>query len=487
MLPRAATWRDEAVSALDDAASDAAALELAASIEVLVAEPERATRDGCTLLLRALGFAVTAVGGAREARALVQRHRFDVVILDAALDSAGGGIMRAALDAHPGTLVILTTCTPSVRESLDALREGAWDYVPKPFPGAHLEILVGRAVHEVRTGRGRPSTGKGADGTGAESILGDAPAVRVALDLARRVAATTAPVLIVGPSGTGKGRLARYIHARSSRAGSVFLVVNCAVVTTAELFGRGVRNGVRDAEPGLLDAAAGGTISLNGLERLSPDLQRKLQHALERGELPAPRPFGTAQPLNVRFISSTSEGGVVARPLPRVHRSLLDQLGKTTIRLPALHERPDDIPRIAAHALRCCWLEHHADAPPPRLTLEAQSWLRSLPWPGNIRQLSRVMQRLSAIATPGADITPGDIPLIDGELEEAAGGVYAAILDDVYAAAKDKLITEFEREYVARLVSRARGNMTRAARLAEVDRKTLYRLMDKHGLRRAAE
>lgn len=488
MSPGAAWWPESGASEREDRAQDAAlAHELAASIEVLVAESERATRDGCALLLRSLGLTVTTAADSSEALDVVQRRRFDVVILDAALQPVGGGVMRAALNAHPGTLVILTTFTPTVRESLDALREGAWDYVPKPFPSAHLEILIGRAVHEVLTGRGRPLPRGEPDEASEASLLGDSPAVRRALDLARRVAATTAPVLIVGPSGTGKGRLARYIHARSSRAGSAFLIVNCSVVTAEELFGRSSRKGFRNAESGLLEAAAGGTISLNGLEGLSPGLQKQLQHVLERGELPSARSFGRSQPLNVRFISSVSDGSGAARPLPRVHRPLLEQLGKTTIRLPALQERADDIPGIATYSFRRCWLQQHGDAPMPRLTAEAQSWLRSLPWPGNIRQLSRVMRRLSVIAAPGADITPDDIPLIDGELEEAGGGVYAAILDDVYTAAKEKLITEFEREYLPRLVSRAQGNMTRAARMAEVDRKTLYRLMDKHGLRRAAD
>lgn len=464
----------------------AIAPELAASIEILVAEPDRAGRDGCAQLLRSRGFGVTVAASSGDALALVRRRRFDLLLVDAELRPAGGlGVMREALAAHPGSLVIVTTAHPTVPASLEALREGAWDYVPKPFTGSHLDILVGRAVHDILAARSSAVPLAAGLEVSEEMLLGTSDVVRAALDVARRVAPTNTPVLLDAPSGAGAGRLARYIHARSSRAGNVFLVVDCSVVTVEELFGRQAR-GSRglDEEPGLLEAASGGTLCLRDLDRLAPPLQKRLEQVLEERVLPRPRPSAPAKPFNVRFISSLRDRDERGAQPGKLRRELLQRLGKVSIRLTPLRDRPDDIPAIAEHLLRCFWVEQHGACPPPRLTPAALAWLRSLPWPGNVRQLARVMERIAVIGGSGAELEPDDIPIVSDSREEAGGGIYAAILDDVYSAAKEKLIAQFEREYFPRLVSRARGNMARAARMAAVDRRTLYRLMDKHGLRR---
>ncbi|HVE78351.1 MAG TPA: sigma 54-interacting transcriptional regulator [Gemmatimonadaceae bacterium] len=461
--------------------------EIAASVEILVADGERSTREGAALVLQSLGFGVTTVGQSADALALLRRRRFDLVLLDLELQAASDtDLLAAAIDAYSETVVIVTTTKPSVASSLEALRAGAWDYLPKPFSASHLEILVGRATHNILSGRSRPRLPhEGREGDD-DPILGRSAAVRGALEVARRAAPTGAPVMVMCESGNGRGRMARLVHSWSSRAGNVFLTVNCGALTKAELFGRHPAPGDdRDlGEPGLLEAAAGGTVFLDDLDDLPPPLQPALLRVIQDGALPPARRGQAAVPVNLRFIAALDDRGGERARRPRVSQDLVRQLSAVTIKLPPLRERPGDIPGIAEYLLECCWQHHHGDeAPKPRLAPATLSWLQSLPWRGNVRQLQRVMERLSLISEPASEIGPDDVPLVSDTMEEAAGGIYAAILDDAYNAAKEKLLEQFEREYLPRVVSRASGNMARAARLADVDRKTLYRLMEKHGLR----
>ena len=489
MPRREATPPNEMESGSDFHGESGIAREVSASIEILVADGDRATREGAAALLRSVGYAVSTAGTSDEALVLACHRRFDLLLLDARLPGVGGlDVMRAVLGRVPEAIVVVTTIEPSVSSSLEALRAGAWDYLPKPFTASHLEILAGRATHDILAGRNRPLPFERQKETPEAGVFGSSPDIARSLELARRVAPTSTPVLLVSEGGTGKGRLARYIHARSSRARNVFLLVDCGRVTSEELFGRSglADESTPDGEAGLLDAAAGGTLFFNDLAELAPQIQEELVRTIERGTLPRARYKAPTVPLNVRFISAVRDGPGLGVRSGRVRRDLLQLLAKVTVRIAALRERADDIPVIAEHLLECCWTEHHGaeSLPPPRLSAATREWLKSLPWPGNVRQLWRVMERVSMIADAGAEIEPEDVPMVTDAAEEAAGGIYAAILDDVYAAAKDKLIQQFEREYLPRLVGRAQGNMARAARMAEVDRKTLYRLLEKHGMKR---
>jgi DNA-binding NtrC family response regulator len=465
--------------------------EIAASIDVLVADGERTVRDGCAILLQSLGFTAVTTAHAADALALVRRRRFDLVLFDLQMDAPRSlDIVREMLVLRSETVIIATTDNPSVADSLEAIRAGVWDYLPKPFSASHLEILVGRAAHDVLSGRARPRHLQDDRWMeGEECLLGSSLPVRNAVEQARRVAPTTASVMLLGEHGTGKARIARFIHASSSRADKVFLVVNCGSVSEAELFGHEA-DGDSDVElePGLIEVAAGGTILLNELADLPALVQASLLRVLQRGALPPQKRGKPSTPINVRFISSLEHCPEQHMRGAGLRRDLVKQLSSTTIRLPALRERPEDIPGIAQFLLRCCWEMHHNNSSTiPTLSTATLDWMKSLPWRGNVRQVLRAMERLSLIAAPNSEIEPDQVPLINDIQEEGAGGIYAAILDNTYLEGKDKLVEAFEREYLPRLVSRAKGNMTRAAKMAEVDRKTLYRMMERHGLRRGGD
>jgi DNA-binding NtrC family response regulator len=471
--------------------------ELKAGIRVLVVDDDRTLREGCVSVLQLGGFNVTVAARGEEALALVQRRRFDIVLVDLYMSGVGGvELLKATLQHEPKTIVVVMTGNPSVESSIDVLRLGAWDYLVKPFSATQLELLAGRAAHSIAVSRQTDEMRRRNDRELGNSdkvvLLGDSPAFRQAVALARKVAGTDASVMITGESGTGKEVIAQFIHIHSRRASRKLVPVNCAALPEplleSEMFGhrKGAFTGAERDKPGLLETANGGTLFLDELTEMSHPLQAKLLRVIQDGVV---RRVGSEQQdavVDVRFISATNRDPREAMAQGILRQDLFYRLRVVSITLPPLRERLEDIALLASYFLRVHWKRHRMpDEPIPQLTDAAVKFLRSQPWPGNVRELQNVIEHLAVLAEPDSKIQPEEIPITDemGAPQERRG-LPEGILDEAYHVAKDRLISYFEQEYVRRLVVRAAGNMSKAARLARIDRTTLYRLLERHNFRR---
>jgi DNA-binding NtrC family response regulator len=388
------------------------------------------------------------------------------------------------------------TGNPSVTSSVEALRAGGWDYLAKPFAAAHLQVLVGRAAHAIMVAREtsviRNQLLKQNGNSDKITLLGVSQSFRHAVELARKVAATDASVMLIGESGTGKEVIAQFIHRHSRRASRKMVPINCAALPEplleSEMFGhrKGAFTGADRDKPGLLETANGGTLFLDELTELTHPLQAKLLRVLQDGVV---RRVGSEQQdavVDVRFISATNRDPQEAVTARVLREDLFYRLRVVPIKLPPLRNRPEDIELLAAHFLNHYWQRHRQrGAAQPVLTPAAVELLRTRAWRGNVRELQNVIEHLVVLAEPGQPIRPEDVPVVDdGVPVTPETGLPASIMNEAYHLAKDTLIAHFERAYLGRLVARASGNMSRAARLASIDRTTLYRLMEKHNLRR---
>jgi DNA-binding NtrC family response regulator len=478
------------VSGLADRAENRTPI-LKSSAGVLVVDDDRSLREACVAYFQVEGYDVTGTGSGLTALDLVRRKKFDLVMLDLYMSEVSGmEILRAVLAANKDTLVVVMTGNPSVDSNLEALRTGAWDYILKPFTPTHLDVLVGRALHTIaaaRDKRARLASELAETGNSdLVSCLGISPAFRKTVALARRVAATNASVMLCGESGTGKEVLAQLIHRHSRRVNKALVPINCAALPEnlleSEMFGhrKGAFTGADRDKPGLLEIANESTLFLDEITEMTLRLQAKLLRVLQDGVV---RRVGgeTQQTVDVRFISATNRDPQEAVTSGILREDLFYRLRVVLIRLPALRERAQDIPILANHFLNIYWERHRAREEMPKFTEASMDLFMSKPWRGNVRELQNVIEYLAVLAVPGQPIHPVDIPFYETPLNDNSDtAIPIALFDEGYHAAREKLVSNFEKAYLSRVVDRAGGNMSKAARMASVDRTTLYRLIERY-------
>jgi DNA-binding NtrC family response regulator len=476
--------------------------EFRSTVCILVIDDERTLRESCRTVLETEGYQLETCGRGDEALALVARRRFDIVLVDLYMsDVTGMELLQATLATAPETIVVMMTGNPSVASNLEALRAGAWDYLPKPFSATHLQILVGRAAHTVYVARESKARGNvpagGEDRPEDLTVLGRSPNLLRVMDVARRVAATDASVFITGESGTGKELIAQTIHRHSRRSARALVAVNCAALPEglleSEMFGhvKGAFTGAVREKMGLLEAANGGTLFLDEVIDMPKSVQAKLLRVIQDGVVRRVGSPTTSAVVNVRFISASNSDPEEAVAAGTLREDLYYRLRVVPIHLPPLRERGEDVELLARHFLEHYWRRHRGVAVAlPTFSDAALLALRSAAWQGNVRELQNAIEHAVVMLEPGEVIQPESIP-IRGESRltpeqhgDPAGLITPELLGQSYHAARDHVITSFEKRYLAWLVARAGGNMSKAARLAGVDRTTLYRLMERHGLQR---
>ncbi len=469
--------------------------DVKASIRILIVDDERTLRESCASVLRTEGYSVVLAGRGEEAMDLVRRRQFDLVLVDLFMSQVSGmDILNAALEMNRDCLVVVMTGNPSVPSSIEAIRMGAWDYLPKPFSATHLQVLIGRASHAILKGREaadlRNQVMRQHSHSDTQALLGISPLFRKAVELARKVAPTDASVFISGESGTGKEVIAQFIHTHSRRAKKAMVPINCAALPEplleSEMFGhrKGSFTGADRDKPGLLETADGSTLFLDEVTEMSLPLQAKLLRVVQDGVVRRVGAETAGDPVDVRFISATNRDPQEAVERGVLRGDLFYRLRVVPIVLPPLRQRPEDIQLLANHFLGTFW-HRHRQMPDraPHLSDASIEFLRTRAWRGNVRELQNVIEHVAVLVEPDQVIEPSDIPLYDDAVATPERAP-SAQLDGSFHDVKDKVIAQFERDYLTRLIARAAGNMSKAARQANIDRTTLYRLIEKHGLQR---
>ena len=332
-------------------------------------------------------------------------------------------------------------------------------------------------------------------------MLAASPAMRAVIGLARRVAATDAPVFITGESGTGKERLAEFIHDESRRRGAPLVAIHCGAMPEAlleiEMFGRGRRAsiGVIGEKEGLLESANHGTLVLDEIEHLPLSIQTRLLRVMQDGVVRRMGSATTDTTVNVRFIAMTKHVSEEAMRAWHMREDLFYRLRVFPIHLPPLRARREDILILAEHYLRVFWQRHRRGSPPPQLSERACDALVEHSWRGNIRELQNVIERGVVLFEPDMVIEPDDIPFHSPGGAASGERSTSQIVGESFVAGQDpndhgffecraRVLSHFERSYFSWLVAFADGNLSQAARVAGIQRATLYRLMQKHGLHR---
>ncbi len=462
-------------------------------LRILIVDADTALRESCANVLRHDGYAVTPCGASADAMRILASQHHDIVLLDLQLnDRAGYELLNACVEMQPAVVVIAMTDNPSITSSVKAIAAGAWNYLPKPFPAAHLQILVGRAAHNIsirrQNGNGTHVPQEGDDAL----LIGTSERFTRMVAIARRAAQTDASIFISGESGTGKEQIAHFIHQHSRRANRELVALNCAALPEAllesEMFGHvaGAFTGATRDKPGLLETANGGTMFLDELTEMPATTQAKLLRVIQDGVVRRLGSNTVNAIVNVRFIAATNRDAREAVRSGHLREDLYYRLRVVPIQIPPLRNRVEDIPLLAEHFLRRYWLRHRdPGAELPRFSRAAIASLQQRVWRGNVRELQNVVEHAVVLLQPGSEIQPEDLPMLEETVGE--GGIEIADSfneSDSYYGARDRVVSRFERTYLKWLVTRASGNMSMAARIAGVDRTTLYRLMDKHAVQR---
>ena len=445
----------------------------AAAPVLLVVDDDQVARELLAETLAREGYRVHVAGGGEEALRLAGAEPFDMALVDLRMpDLDGLGVLKQLAMIQPDLPVVILTAFATIETAIEAVNAGAFDYLSKPFRMEEIKIVVRRTLDARRLARENLQYRQELRARyGFEGLVGQSHQMVEIYKLIARMAALDTTVLIEGETGTGKELVARAIHGASARAARPFVVVDCAALPEtlfeSELFGheRGAFTGAFAARRGLLETSAGGTCFLDEIGELTAPLQAKLLRTLQERSI---RRVGgnDAIPVDVRVIAATN------RDLRRLvadggfRDDLYYRLNVVTITVPPLRERASDIPLLAQHFLEM--FARRSSRPVRSLAPEAVALLAGYRWPGNVRELEHVIERATALSA-SETLLPDDFPAHLREERDRAPRLPAdgMTLEDV------------KRWYVNKVLEESGGNKLRAAELLGIDRRTLYRILER--------
>ncbi|MCC7383275.1 MAG: sigma-54-dependent Fis family transcriptional regulator [Deltaproteobacteria bacterium] len=453
----------------------------------LIVDDKQDLAQGVALALEDLGAEIDLAHSGEAAIERLSAGTYDLVFSDIRMPGMDGlALLKVIKERWPKTQVVMFTAYGSIDSAVEAMRLGGYHYLTKPFNTDELLLITRRALKEVLADQEMLRLRVELEERDSfHGLCGRSRALVGLCETIKRVAPSTAPVMICGESGTGKELVARAIHAESTRASGRFLAFNAAAMpdtlAEAELFGarRGAYTGADRDRTGLFTEASGGTLFIDELGSMSLALQGKLLRVLQEGEV---LPLGAtrAEPVDVRVVSASNEDPQKLLRDGRLRQDLYYRLSVVRIAVPPLRERLEDVPLLAQF-----FLTKHATAsgrPAKPLSSAATRLLLAYHWPGNVRELSNVIERALLLA-PGESIGPAEI-IFEDEVGSAGYSDETAL---PYEEAKARVVDQFQRRYIERVLSESNGNIAAAARRADITRAAFYKVMRKLNLAKGEE
>jgi DNA-binding NtrC family response regulator len=449
---------------------------------ILVVDDDRASCELLSEIFAAQGWSAETAQTPERALELAAVCPLDLIISDINLEAEQTGLdlLQQLRDRCP---VILVTGFGTLEAAVEASREGAWDFISKPFKVEEVVATVRRALQRNAAEAGVVQQADREDLTARyeeAGLMGRSPAMIELYKEIARVAPSRTTVLVMGESGTGKELVARAIHKHSPRADKKFVAVNCGALTEtlleAELFGhvRGAFTGAIGDRKGLWEEASGGTLLLDEIGETTPAMQVKLLRALQEGEV---KRVGSSQSARVdtRVVAATNRELEQEVKAGNFREDLYYRLSVVIIRVAPLRERRSDIPLLAEHFLRASAMKVGRGR--LRLSEETLKLLVAYQWPGNVRELESFVE-YAALHARGSEVMPEDLPakLQTNEVRAASRAPFSALFEDLPS------LDEVERRYLQHVLKMVEGNRTRAAEILGVDRRTLYRMIERFHL-----
>jgi DNA-binding NtrC family response regulator len=450
---------------------------MTASARILIVDDEKISLNNLAHIMKKEGYTVTAAQSGQSALQAIETETFDIVLTDLKMEKIDGmQVLKKCRQIQPNAEVIMITGYATLDSAVKAMKEGAFNYIAKPFKLDEVRSVVREAFEKIRLKQENEQLREQLETfRGKTTIITQDPYMQKVLDTARQVAPTDCTILISGESGTGKELLARYIHANSRRAERIYLAVNCGAFTEGllanELFGheKGAFTGANESKKGLIELASGGTLFLDEITEMPPSMQVKLLRVLQEKEVMRLGATHSTK-VDVRFIAATNRNVQESVKNGSFRNDLYFRLNVVSLHLPSLVERKNDIPLLSYY-----FLNKHAIAMQKgvkEISPEVMEILMQYEFPGNIRELENVISRGVALAQGDRieiEHLPEDLKLFHVKIFRKKDG-------------KIPSLEEQELDYIKWVLQEVGGNKTLAAQTLGIDRVSLWRKLKKFGL-----
>jgi len=455
--------------------------------KILVVDDEQSLREVLSIMLNRTGYAVTSVAGGEEAVELLSREIFDLVITDLRMpDVDGMEVLKAAKSASPETVVLVITAFATADSAVEAMKQGAFDYLTKPFQVDEVQLIIRNALEKRRlTTENILLKREMASQSSFAQLVGQSEAMQKVFEVVRKVADSKSNVLICGESGTGKELVARAIHYNSSRSSMPFVAVNCSAVPEtlleSELFGhmKGSFTGAMSNKAGLFEVANGGTMFLDEIGDTTPAIQVKLLRVIQEREF---RRVGGNQDVkvDVRIVAATNKNLEKAVADGSFREDLYYRLDVIPIRLPPLRMRSGDIPLLVKHFLERFAKE--SGKPVPVLNSDAMRVLVGHEWRGNVRELENLIERVVAFSIGGV-VTDTDVEgwLNRSVIPQQQEGISLDLTDE--GLDLEGLVNGIEKELLLKALERSKWVKKKAARLLRLNTRSFRYRLEKYAIK----